>query len=159
MAYQQGGYFGQGYHVGCHAPGSMNQQYALDFTLNQGDAVLAPDGADRVVYAGPATDGWSTCGNTDVVGHGGGWWSVVCRLSHVDVTTGARIGNNTVIGKVGGTGGFEPHLHFSLMHNAQIDMAHGRVYGGQSAKPHHMSHLGDGGGYYENFTHGMRMSY
>ncbi|MEV1175024.1 peptidoglycan DD-metalloendopeptidase family protein [Nonomuraea sp. NPDC049784] len=157
-AWQNGSYYGEGYHVNCNTSTKMNQYYALDLGMNQGDPVLSPGGAGTVKYAGQAPSGWETCGLYVIVDHGGGWWSVVCHLSAIYVRTGQQIGNSTVIGAVGGTGGFEPHLHFSLMRNAQLT-ANGGVYGGQSARPRHLMHLGCGGGYYDHITKGQKVCY
>lgn len=157
-ATQNGSYYGEGFHVNCNLPSKMNQFYALDLGLRQGDQVLAPGGAGTVLYAGWAPSGWQTCGQYIVVDHGGGWWSVVCHLSRVLVAKGQHITNGTVIGLVGGTGGFPPHLHFSLMHGARLTPA-GGVYGGQSAQPRHMLHQSCGHGYYEYIQKGQRVCY
>jgi murein DD-endopeptidase MepM/ murein hydrolase activator NlpD len=120
--------------------------------------VLSPGGAGTVRYAGWAPSGWESCGQYIVVDHGGGWWSVVCHLSAVYVRTGQTVTNNTIIGLVGSTGTSEAHLHFSLVKNASITAA-GGVYGGQSARPRHLYHLGCGGGYYDWISQGMRVCY
>ncbi|WP_073948053.1 M23 family metallopeptidase [Streptomyces kebangsaanensis] len=157
-AWQNGSHYGEGYHVSCNGPTRMNQYYAIDLGMNQGDPALSPGGAGTVLYAGWAPSGWETCGQYVVVDHGGGWWSVVCHLSAVHVSKGQRITNDTVIGAVGGTGGFAPHLHFSLVYNASLTAA-GGVYGGQSARPRHLLHLGGGQGYYDTITKGQQVWY
>lgn len=157
-ALQNGSYYGEGYHVNCNTSTHMNQYYALDLGMRLGDQVLAPGGAGTVLYAGWAPSGWQTCGQYIIVDHGGGWWSVVCHLSKVLVGKGQRVNSDTVIGLVGGTGGFAPHLHFSLMYNAKLTPA-GGVYGGQSAQPRHMKHLGCGGGYYEYIQKGQKICF
>ncbi|WP_326611697.1 M23 family metallopeptidase [Streptomyces scopuliridis] len=157
-AMQNGSHYGEGYHVNCNTAGNMNQYYALDLGMREGDEVLAPGGPGTVLYAGWAPAGWETCGQYIVVDHGGGYWSVVCHLSRILVSKGQRITDATVIGLVGGTGGFAPHLHFSLMYNAKLTGA-GGVYGGQSAQPRHLFHLGCGGGYYEYINKGQQVCY
>ncbi|WP_424534325.1 peptidoglycan DD-metalloendopeptidase family protein [Sphaerisporangium viridialbum] len=157
-AWQNGSYYNEGYHVNCNTSSSMNQYYALDLGMNQGDPVLAPGGAGTVKYAGQAPSGWQTCGLYVIVDHGGGWWSVVCHLSAFYVRTGQQITNNTIIGAVGGTGGFAPHLHFSLMYNAKLTAA-GGVYGGQSARPRHLYHLSCTTGYYDQITKGQQVCF
>ncbi|MFE4536425.1 M23 family metallopeptidase [Streptomyces scopuliridis] len=157
-AMQNGSHYGEGYHVNCNTTGNMNQYYALDLGMREGDEVLAPGGPGTVLYAGWAPAGWETCGQYIVVDHGGGYWSVVCHLSRILVSKGQRITDATVIGLVGGTGGFAPHLHFSLMYNAKLTGA-GGVYGGQSAQPRHLFHLGCGGGYYEYINKGQQVCY
>lgn len=158
FAWQNGSYYGEGYHVNCNTALKMNQYYALDLGLREGDQVLAPGGPGTVLYAGWAPSGWQTCGQYIVVDHGGGWWSVVCHLSRVLVSRGQHITDATVIGLVGGTGGFAPHLHFSLMLNAKLTSA-GGVYGGQSAQPRHLFHLGCGRGYYDHIVKGQQVCY
>ncbi|MEV8407194.1 M23 family metallopeptidase [Streptomyces niveus] len=157
-AWQNGSHYGEGYHVNCNAAGNMNQYYALDLGMRQGDEILAPGGPGTVLYAGWAPSGWETCGQYIVVDHGGGYWSVVCHLSQILVSKGQRITDATVIGLVGGTGGFAPHLHFSLMYNAKLTAA-GGVYGGQSAQPRRLFHIGCGGGYYEYINKGQQVCY
>jgi hypothetical protein len=154
---------GSGYHKGCDSTSSMNQYYALDVTMNPGGPVLAEGGAGTVVMAGDTQAGWASCGKTVVVDYGGGWWSAVCHLQSVSVQAGQSVTADTVIGHSGITGdyGGTAHLHFSLMQGAQLYSVNGvpyGVYGGHSAKPHHMFHLGNKG-YYENITPGMTMSY
>ncbi|MGH3782407.1 MAG: M23 family metallopeptidase [Pseudonocardiaceae bacterium] len=157
-AMQNGSYYGEDLHINCDKSQRMNQFYALDIGQRQGDQVLAPGGAGTVLFAGWAPSGWQTCGQYIIVDHGGGWWSVVCHLSKVLVSKGQQVTNDTVIGLVGGTGGFAPHLHFSLQYNAKLTAA-GGVYGGQSAQPRHMMHLSCGGGYYEYIQKGQKVCY
>ncbi|NJC73596.1 M23 family metallopeptidase [Planosporangium thailandense] len=158
FAMQNGSYFGEGYHVNCDAPSRMNQFYALDIGLAEGDEVLPPGGPGTVRYAGWAPAGWETCGQYIVVDHGGGWWSYVCHLSRILVSAGQQITDATVIGLAGGTGGFAPHLHFGLQFNAKLTPA-GGLYGGQSAQPRHMFHLSCGRGFYEYISKGQKVCY
>jgi len=68
---------------------------------------------------------------------------------------GDHIDDATIIGYSGqtdGGAGFGPHLHMALFHNASITAA-GGIYGGQSAKPHHMFHASGNGGYYEDLDY------
>ncbi|WP_432838656.1 M23 family metallopeptidase [Dactylosporangium sp. CA-092794] len=157
-AWQNGSYYGEGYHINCNTTNQMNQYYALDLGLVQGDQVLAPGGPGTVLYAGWAPAGWETCGQYIIIDHGGGWWSYVCHLSAVKVSKGQHITDATVIGLVGGTGGFAPHLHFGLQYNAKLTAA-GGLYGGQSAQPRHLWHLGCGTGYYETISKGQKVCY
>ncbi|TDE49045.1 M23 family metallopeptidase [Nonomuraea mesophila] len=157
-AWQNGSYYDEGFHKGCGSATTMNQHYALDLGMKLGDPVLAPGGAGTVKYAGWAPKGWQTCGQYVVVDHGGGWWSVVCHLERIAVRTGQRITKNTIVGTVGGTGGFAPHLHFSLMRNAKIT-SDGGVYGGQSARPRHVHHLGCIAGHYDHIVKGQKICY
>lgn len=53
-------------------------------------------------------------GNTIVLGHGLGLGTVYLHLSSIEVEVGETITKGQVIGRVGGTGGFAPHLHWEV---------------------------------------------
>ncbi|MBI3925533.1 MAG: M23 family metallopeptidase [Armatimonadetes bacterium] len=53
-------------------------------------------------------------GNTVVLGHGLGVGSVYLHLSSIEVEDGQTVEKGEVIGRVGGTGGFGPHLHWEV---------------------------------------------
>jgi murein DD-endopeptidase MepM/ murein hydrolase activator NlpD len=53
-------------------------------------------------------------GNTIVLGHGLGLGTVYFHLSSIDVEVGEQVTKGQVIGRVGGTGGFAPHLHWEV---------------------------------------------
>jgi hypothetical protein len=166
-SYAVAGYaYGQGDHIGCNRATYLNQYYGLDIEVPDGTPLRAVGGAGTVLWAGNmAGTGWDTCGIEVVVDYGGGWWSVYCHLSSLNVSTGSHINDNTVVGYSGHTAGsasFGPHLHMALFYNASIT-SFGGVYGGQSAKPHHMFHSSGNGGYYEDldyrdFSSGLTIS-
>ena len=79
----------------------------LDLAGWAGQAVKSP--ADGVVIL--STRGVVN-GNTLVLSHGAGVGSVYLHLSSIQVTEGQKVKAGQVIGKVGGTGGFAPHLHW-----------------------------------------------
>jgi murein DD-endopeptidase MepM/ murein hydrolase activator NlpD len=61
-------------------------------------------------------------GNTVVLDHGMGLGTVYLHMQKVDVKTGQTITRGQVIGRVGGTGGFAPHLHWEARcHTVPID--------------------------------------
>jgi len=61
-------------------------------------------------------------GNTIVVGHGLGVGSSYFHLSRIAVKIGQPVMKGQVIGYVGGTGGFAPHLHWEArVHGVPVD--------------------------------------
>ena len=54
-------------------------------------------------------------GNTVILGHGGGYYSVYLHLQNLTVSTGDRVEARQVIGLSGSTGNVTgPHLHFEV---------------------------------------------
>ena len=61
-------------------------------------------------------------GNTVVLGHGMGLGTVYLHMQRVNVKAGQQISKGQVIGWVGGTGGFAPHLHWEArLYTVPID--------------------------------------
>ena len=62
-------------------------------------------------------------GNTVIVDHGLGIYSLYAHLSRIDVETGAMIERNEVLGLSGATGRVTgPHLHWGIkVQNARVD--------------------------------------
>ena len=79
----------------------------LDLAGWEGEAVKAP--ADAVVLH---TARGIVNGNTVVLSHGGGVGSVYLHLNSIQVREGQELRKGQVLGTVGGTGGFAPHLHW-----------------------------------------------
>jgi murein hydrolase activator len=62
-------------------------------------------------------DVMGTYGNTIIVQHGGGDYSVYGSLSEMSVSKGARVTKGQVIGAIGATDpSLPPHLHFEIRH-------------------------------------------
>jgi murein DD-endopeptidase MepM/ murein hydrolase activator NlpD len=81
-----------------------------DFLSAAGTPVKAPN-AGRVALA---RDLYFT-GNTVVIDHGLGLFSLFAHLSVVDVQAGAAVGTGDVVGRVGATGRVSgPHLHWTV---------------------------------------------
>jgi murein DD-endopeptidase MepM/ murein hydrolase activator NlpD len=81
-----------------------------DFLSPAGTPVKAPN-AGRVVIA---RELYYT-GNTVVIDHGLGLYSMLAHLSEIDVHAGELIAGGTVIGRVGATGRVTgPHLHWAV---------------------------------------------
>jgi murein DD-endopeptidase MepM/ murein hydrolase activator NlpD len=89
-----------------------------DFSSAAGTPIKAPN-AGRVVLAG---DRYFT-GNTVMIDHGLGLFSLFAHLLETSVTTGEMVRTGEVIGKVGATGRVTgPHLHWSVrLNGARID--------------------------------------
>ena len=81
-----------------------------DFRAPSGTPVLAPN-AGRVVLAADLY----FSGNTVVIDHGLGMFSLLAHLSRIDVTEGREIARGDVLGVSGATGRVTgPHLHWAL---------------------------------------------
>src|SRR5262245_2574569 len=95
-----------------------NAHSGADFLSPAGTAVHAPN-AGRVVIARSLY----FSGNTIVVDHGLGLFSMFAHLSAIDVREGERVNAGQVVGKVGATGRVTgPHLHWTVRAaNARVD--------------------------------------
>jgi septal ring factor EnvC (AmiA/AmiB activator) len=85
-----------------------------------GIGIAASSGTDvRSVSAGEVVlaDVMGTYGNTIIIQHGGGDYSVYGSLSTMSVGKGARVAKGQVIGAIGATDpSLPPHLHFEIRH-------------------------------------------
>ena len=89
-----------------------------DFLSPSGRPVKAPN-AGRIVLAAPQY----FSGNTVIIDHGLGLFSLLAHLSEIDVKAGETVAAGEVVGKVGATGRVTgPHLHWSVrLNNARVD--------------------------------------
>jgi len=89
-----------------------------DFLSPAGTPVHAPNAGHVVV----ARDLYFT-GNTVIIDHGQGLFSMLAHLSTVEVREGDRIDAGDVVGNVGATGRVTgPHLHWAVrLENARVD--------------------------------------
>ena len=89
-----------------------------DFLSPTGRPVKAPN-AGRVMLA----EALYFTGNTVILDHGLGLFSLFAHLSEIDVKTGDRVAEGDVVGKVGATGRVTgPHLHWTVRANgARVD--------------------------------------
>jgi murein DD-endopeptidase MepM/ murein hydrolase activator NlpD len=89
-----------------------------DFSSAAGTPIKAPN-AGRVVLAG---DRYFT-GNTVIIDHGLGLFSLFAHLSEMAVKGGDSVQTGEVVGKVGATGRVTgPHLHWSVrLNGARVD--------------------------------------
>lgn len=87
-----------------------DQHSGADFLSPAGTPIHAP-GAGRVVLA---RDLYFT-GNTVLIDHGLGLFSMLAHLSAIDVHAGATVSAGEVVGEVGATGRVTgPHLHWAV---------------------------------------------
>jgi hypothetical protein len=95
-----------------------SQHSGADFASPTGRPVKAPN-AGRVVLAGSRY----FTGNTVLIDHGQGLFSLMAHLSEIDVKPGDPVAAGDVVGKVGATGRVTgPHLHWTVRINgARID--------------------------------------
>ena len=89
-----------------------------DFVSAAGTPVLAPN-AGKVLLARPLY----FSGNTVVIDHGLGVFSLLAHLSAIDVQENAMVESGQVVGRVGATGRVTgPHLHWAVhVNNARVD--------------------------------------
>lgn len=89
-----------------------------DFSSRTGTPVVAP-GAGRVALA----DDLYFTGNTVVVDHGAGIFSLMAHLSAITVKEGEPVPRGATLGRVGATGRVTgPHLHWAVrLHGARVD--------------------------------------
>ena len=81
-----------------------------DFRAASGTPVVAPN-AGRVVLA----EDLYFSGNTIVLDHGLGMFSLLAHLSRIDVTAGQDVARGALLGISGATGRVTgPHLHWAL---------------------------------------------
>lgn len=81
----------------------------LDLAGWEGQAVKAP-GAGKVIHRARGI----VNGNTLVLSHGLGLFSVYFHLNDFEVNKGDEVEAGQAIASVGGTGGFAPHLHWEM---------------------------------------------
>jgi murein DD-endopeptidase MepM/ murein hydrolase activator NlpD len=90
----------------------------IDYSGRVGDKVIAPAGGTIVL----AEDLYFT-GNTVVIDHGLGLYSLLAHLSAFSVQAGDRVSRDQTVGLIGATGRVTaPHLHWTLRVNgARVD--------------------------------------
>ena len=81
----------------------------LDLAGWEGEPIKSPSTAVVIHTARGIVNG-----NTVVLSHGAGVGSVYLHMDSVQVREGQKIKKGQVIGTVGGTGGFSPHLHWEV---------------------------------------------
>jgi murein DD-endopeptidase MepM/ murein hydrolase activator NlpD len=85
----------------------------IDFKGNRGDAVLAPQNG-RVVFTGERV----STGNTLVIDHGQGVYSLFFHLDSIQVGEGDSVGKGSKVAEIGSTGiAAGTHLHWSVYVN------------------------------------------
>ena len=97
---------------------ARNPHSGADFPSPTGTPVSTPN-AGRVVLA---RDLYFS-GNTVIIDHGLGLFSLLAHLSTIEVRTGDVLGSRARVGRVGATGRVTgPHLHWAVrLHQARVD--------------------------------------
>ena len=91
-----------------------NPHGGADFLSPSGTAIHAPN-AGRVVVARPLY----FSGNTVIIDHGLGLFSLLAHMSAMEVQEGDRVSAGQIVGRVGATGRVTgPHLHWAVRANA-----------------------------------------
>ena len=95
-----------------------NPHAGIDFMSQEGTLVRAPNAGQIVL----AEDLFFT-GNTVVVDHGLGLYSLLAHLSRIDVKPGQAVQSGATLGLVGATGRVTgPHLHWAVrLNEARVD--------------------------------------
>jgi murein DD-endopeptidase MepM/ murein hydrolase activator NlpD len=95
-----------------------NPHAGVDFQSQEGTPVRAP-GAGEIVLA----ENLFFTGNTVIVDHGLGLYSLLAHLSRIDVKPGHAIESGATVGLVGATGRVTgPHLHWAVrLNEARVD--------------------------------------
>jgi hypothetical protein len=136
-------YIPPGHHP-CNSGTQANDEYALDFGLNTGQYVF-PHTAAYVVFAGPASGGWSCYGNIVYVTFTQGLSALYAHLGSIYVHTGDSIDLATVLGTADSTGTTSTgqscvtasHLHTAIYTNALFYNGQNGIgpYGGYATVP------------------------
>ena len=88
---------------------------ALDIANDTGTTLAASRGGE--VSVADSYDN-SACGKYVRINHGGGWSTVYCHMSRVDVSVGEQLYRGEKIGEMGDTGhSTGPHVHFKIEYN------------------------------------------
>lgn len=102
-------FYDEGLHKNCSESRRLNDYFAIDYPVRLWDAVLPPTGRwwnqrARVIYAGWASEGWSSLGRVIILDLGGGVIWSAAHLGSISVSPGQWVGFNDVIGYAGGSG-------------------------------------------------------
>jgi murein DD-endopeptidase MepM/ murein hydrolase activator NlpD len=85
--------------------------HGVDLKANWGTRIQA-SAPGTVIYAGNGIDGY---GDTIILRHESGYYSLYAHLSEILVATGEEVLPGTAIGRTGDTGNASgPHLHFEI---------------------------------------------
>lgn len=100
--------------------GYESRHRGIDIAARRGTAVAATNGGIVVL-----THDLYFSGNTVIIDHGAGLFSIYCHLNKTAVSTGKRVAKGDIIGYVGSTGrATGPHLHWGIkLRGAHVDPA------------------------------------
>jgi murein DD-endopeptidase MepM/ murein hydrolase activator NlpD len=109
-----------------------NAHSGADFLSPAGTPVRAPNNGQVVIARNLYFSG-----NTVVIDHGAGLFSLLAHFSEIDVREGQEVENGQVVGRVGATGRVTgPHLHWTVRaSDARVDPLSLLALLGRSGKP------------------------
>ncbi|CAA9426794.1 MAG: hypothetical protein AVDCRST_MAG74-3393 [uncultured Pyrinomonadaceae bacterium] len=180
MSGNYGSWWGENFHVRCNNAGMLNQFYANDYPAHKNANVYSLI-LGTVEWAGwdiDDSENYYTLGNYVVV-RNGSYRALMAHMTSLNVSPGASVGVNTVIGYAGRTGGYwDEHVHARVGYG-ESRTYEGQPYGGHSVKPKRIRcfscratdpgaadgygdgqfdlKLSDGTKYYTRFYHGRWM--
>ena len=97
--------------------GSYSFHSGLDITGSYGAPIVAADGG-KVVFAGTGTGSYWSYGNYVLIDHENGLQTIYAHCSSLNVSTGDRVYQGQLIGRVGATGrATGNHCHFQVKQN------------------------------------------
>ena len=94
-----------------NVPGGSSDHGGIDIGASNGSSIYATKSG--VVTMASWNGGYGLC---VVISHGGGMFSLYAHCSSLLVSNGEYVDQGQTIARVGGTGGYVPHLHFEI-HN------------------------------------------
>ena len=127
-----------------------NDKFAIDYFLKRGDVVFSPFRSGTVRFAGRA-ESHKNYGIFVVIEHDNGKYvSMAAHLNGLNVSKGARVNEDKIIGFAGNTGDpsvpvGDPHLHQAFYRNPSF-LGSGAPYGGQGLQVVRHHYLGTAAG-------------
>ncbi len=119
----------------CASNDYTNDKFAIDYFLERGDAVFSPFKNGTVRFAG-LSESHKNYGKFVVIEHGNDKYvSMSAHLDGLNVSKGAKVSEDKVIGFAGNTGApsipvGDPHLHQAFYRNPSF-LGNGAPYGGR----------------------------
>ena len=97
-------------------PRGSRFHYGIDMDLGDNTKILAAQSGtvEFAAFGGPGS-GFNGYGNTILINHHNGFWTLYAHLSKIHVKKGDQVQRGQVIGIIGNTGdSYGIHLHFEI---------------------------------------------